>query len=116
MSKQLKAELDKAYNERHALYKQLASLPQPGSENYAGIRLINAGARPHRPRPHYLERGSSPSVLRPAGKDAPMPGRQTRMAQHHISARKGSGPRAAARSAPPANPRLGSFRLAKLQT
>ena len=33
VSKQLKAELDKAYNERHALYKQLASLPHPGSEN-----------------------------------------------------------------------------------
>ena len=25
--------LDKAYNGRHALYKQLASLPHPGSEN-----------------------------------------------------------------------------------
>ena len=33
VSKQLKAELDKAYNERHALYKQLVSLPHPGSEN-----------------------------------------------------------------------------------
>lgn len=60
--------------------------------------------------------GRAPASSGPAGKDAPMPGRQTRMAQHHISARKGSGPRAAARIAPPANPRSGSFRLAKLQT
>ncbi|EEB32953.1 hypothetical protein DESPIG_02165 [Desulfovibrio piger ATCC 29098] len=60
--------------------------------------------------------GRAPASSGPAGKDAPMPGRQTRMAQHHISARKGSGLRAAARSAPSANPRFGSFRLAKLQT
>lgn len=61
---------------------------------------MNEGARPQRPRPHYLEHGSCPCVLRPAGKDAPMPGRQPRMAQHHISARKGSGLRAAARQQP----------------
>ena len=59
--------------------------------------------------------GPAPASSGTAGQDAPMPGRQPRMEHHHISARPGSGLRAAARGAPSAHPRSGSFRLAKLQ-